>query len=186
MRIEAGRWKGRPLPPVGAARPASARLRRSLFSVLEARWGGAHVLDLFAGAGTFGLEAVSRGAARAVLLDRDPRAIHALKAWAGRVGLGREVDIRRRDVERGALPEGPFDVVFLDPPYSLWEDRARSGRLVARAVGVLARDGVVAAKVPATARLEGDPRWSLLRRREVGSSAWALLGAPEDTGPTSG
>ena len=66
--------------------------------------------------------------------------------------------------------------MFLDPPFPLWEG-PEAAALLARAVGVLAPDGLLALKIPAALALPEDPRWRLLRRREVGSVAWALVGA---------
>ena len=191
MRIEAGRFKGRQLPQARGARPIPGRLRRSLFSVLAPQLEGARVLDLFAGVGGMGLEALSRGAAEVVLVDKDSAAIADLQAFLERVGATGEGRALRRDVLRGALPVGPFDLVFLDPPFPLW-DGPDGAALLGRAVAVLAPDGLLALKIPAPLALPTDPRWTLLRRREVGSVAWALVeagpGAPEpasEAGPSA-
>src|SRR5690606_27463481 len=98
MRIGAGRFKHAELPPVGpGVRPVPARLRQSLFTVIEPWVAGAAVLDLCAGVGGLGLEALSRGAARVVLVDTDPRALAALGRWIDHRGLRAEVTTVRAD-----------------------------------------------------------------------------------------
>src|SRR5688572_15036039 len=97
MRILAGRFKGRALPVVGDARPAGSRLRTSLFSVLEPVLPGARVLDVCAGAGALGLEALSRGAADVTLLDADPRVATSLSAWLAQVGAAPTARALRAD-----------------------------------------------------------------------------------------
>ena len=118
MRVIAGRWGGRRLqaPPGDATRPTSDRVREALFSVLGPRVGGAHVLDLFAGSGALGIEALSRGATSAVFVERDARAAATINRNLD--ALGAEGDVRRQDALRFlASGEGPFDLVFCDPPY---------------------------------------------------------------------
>ena len=120
MRIIAGVAGGRRLiSPRGLhTRPATGRLREALFSSLGALVEGARVVDLYAGTGSFGLEALSRGAASATFVERDPAALRALRANVERVGLGGEVvpapvdDALRADF-------GRYDIAFVDPPYAL-------------------------------------------------------------------
>ncbi len=118
MRIVAGLAKGRSLAvPKSGTRPMTGRARESLFSILAGRVDGACVLDLFAGSGALGLEALSRGASDVVFVERGRRATLILAENIERVGLGGSV--RTRDVAsflRSA--EGRYDLVFLDPPYS--------------------------------------------------------------------
>ncbi|MDX6690448.1 MAG: rRNA (guanine966-N2)-methyltransferase [Solirubrobacteraceae bacterium] len=121
MRIVAGQFGGRRLvaPPGDATRPTSDRVREALFSVLGAGVEGARVLDLYAGSGALGLEALSRGAASAVFVDRAPKAIAAVAANAEALGV--EADVRRMEARtalRTASARGEaYDLVFLDPPY---------------------------------------------------------------------
>lgn len=125
MRIVAGRWGGRRLsaPRGSATRPTSDRVREALFSILGARVEGARVLDLFAGSGALGLEALSRGAARADFVETAPRALSALRANLDSLGAGDEARVLRSDALRhlrGAdVAERQYDLVFLDPPYAL-------------------------------------------------------------------
>jgi len=121
LRIIAGRWRGRRWQfPAGDIRPTSDRVRETLFNWLQGRIAGRRCLDLFAGSGALGLEALSRGAAQCVFVDRDPRALAAIGAvlrdW------GAEPDLAR--LEGGsaeqylARPGQRFDLVFLDPPFA--------------------------------------------------------------------
>jgi 16S rRNA (guanine966-N2)-methyltransferase len=124
MRVVAGRCGGRRLiaPPGTATRPTSDRVREALFSVLGPL-DGAHVLDLFAGSGALGIEALSRGAARATFVDSGPAAIGAVEGNLAALGLADAAEVRRQDARaflrgaRGGRHE--YDLVFLDPPYRL-------------------------------------------------------------------
>lgn len=120
MRIIAGRWRTRPLDaPVGdTTRPTADRARETLFSMLTSRLGsfeGLTVLDLFAGSGALAMEALSRGAARAFLAERDQPARKAIEANIKRFGA----EARMIAHDACALPPAPAaaDVIFLDPPY---------------------------------------------------------------------
>jgi 16S rRNA (guanine966-N2)-methyltransferase len=125
MRIVGGRLRGRPLaaPRSQAIRPTADRQRESLFNILAHAYGdpisGARVLDLFAGTGALGLEAVSRGAAFALFVDDGAEARALLRANVEALGLGGMTRIFRRDATRlgAAHPVEPFALVFLDPPY---------------------------------------------------------------------
>jgi 16S rRNA (guanine966-N2)-methyltransferase len=120
VRVIAGQWRGRRLvvPPGRDVRPTSDRVREALFSILGPV-DGAAVLDLFAGSGALALEALSRGAARATLVERAPAALRAISA--NLQALGAQADVRDRDVRAfvrdASAAAGPYDLVFLDPPY---------------------------------------------------------------------
>jgi len=119
VRIVAGVYGGRRLgAPAGrSTRPTSDRVREALFSILAGAVEGARVLDLFAGSGALGIEALSRGAASATFVDSDARAVAAVRA--NLAALGAEATVTRRDVFAwlGAAA-GTYDIVFADPPYS--------------------------------------------------------------------
>jgi 16S rRNA (guanine966-N2)-methyltransferase len=178
MHIGAGEFKGRTLPRARGARPVPARLKTSLFSVLADRLGGARVLDCCAGVGGLGFEALSRGAAHVLLLERDAAAARALGDWISAHGLGARAGVRCMDALAGPLPDGPFDLVFLDPPFSFWSGGDVAGPL-ARTVARLAPGGLLAVKLPARTDLPDDARWHLARRNRMGSVAYALLEATE-------
>jgi 16S rRNA (guanine966-N2)-methyltransferase len=117
MRVVAGEFKGRRLQTARGTRtrPTADRVREALFSMLG-DVSGARVLDLYAGSGALGIEALSRGAETAVFVERDQAALAALRRNLDAVGARAEV--RRQDVLRFlARPEGTFDLVFCDPPY---------------------------------------------------------------------
>ena len=123
MRIIAGALKGRRLvtPRGDTTRPTTDQVRIALMDTLMPRLPDARVLDLFAGAGGVGLEALSRGAAHATFVERDARAVAALRENVETLGVGALTHVRRGDVLR-ELPAlyhagERFDVVFLDPPY---------------------------------------------------------------------
>lgn len=118
MRVVAGRFKGRTLhaPKGRATRPTSDKVREALFSVLG-DVEGAQVLDLFAGSGALGIEALSRGAREATFVDDDPNAIAAIRRNLNEMGVDAEVHLR--DALQFLKPGGPsFGLVFIDPPYS--------------------------------------------------------------------
>lgn len=128
MRIVGGRFKGRAIeaPKGRDTRPTGDRARESLFNVLaHASWSpgleGRRVLDLFAGSGALGLEAISRGAAFALFVETEPAARGAIRDNIEALGLFGATRIHRRDAaDLGVKPAGlgePFDLVFLDPPY---------------------------------------------------------------------
>jgi len=123
LRIVGGLAKGRRLAaPASATRPTSDRVRESLFNALESRMAlsGARVLDLFAGTGAVGLEALSRGAAEAVLVEKDRRALEVLRKNVAAVGLpGARVVGGAVGPFLGEEPESPYDLAFLDPPYAI-------------------------------------------------------------------
>ena len=121
MRVIAGLAKGRRLvAPRGATtRPATDRLRESIFGTLGERLEGADALDLFAGSGALGIEALSRGAARATFVERDPGAIAAIRRNVESTGLADRATIARGDVATYLrLATATFAVVFCDPPYA--------------------------------------------------------------------
>lgn len=129
MRVIAGAYGGRTLkaPPGAATRPTSDRVREALFSILGTRVHDARVLDLFAGSGALGLEALSRGADSVTFVDDAAAALKAIKANVQ--ALSAEATVRRGDAVKflAAASDGgaQYDLVFLDPPYRLAERLAQ-------------------------------------------------------------
>lgn len=123
MRIVGGEARGRPLRavPGRSTRPTADRVRQSIFDLLGQRMEGLRVLDLFAGTGAMALEAVSRGAASAVLIEKDPRACAVIQSNIDALEYAGKCRLLRDDVA-GALARlrgERFDLVFSDPPYAL-------------------------------------------------------------------
>lgn len=144
MRISGGDARGIRLKVPAGARPASERVRLAVFSAVAACLPGASVLDLYAGSGAYGLEAMSRGADRGVLVDRDPAAAAAIRDNARATGFDARVVVRKRDALRyaaaDATRDGPFDLVFADPPYG---DRSVVSDLLASLAPALAPGALV-------------------------------------------
>jgi 16S rRNA (guanine966-N2)-methyltransferase len=175
VRIIAGRWRSRRLvaPAGNLTRPTSDRTRETLFSMLTSRLGGFEalaVLDLFAGSGAFAFEALSRGAARAILVERDPAARAAIAANIAALGA----NARLFAVDATSLPpaEWQADLLFLDPPYG--QGLVEPALASARATGWIADHAWIAAEtaahemlVPAGFSVEAD--------RRVGKARLTLL-----------
>ena len=121
MRIIAGLYRGRPIvaPKGDATRPTADRTREALFSMLTSRLGNfedLRVLDLFAGSGALGLEALSRGAAHCTFVEQDSAALDCLRGNIAKLGV-QGTDIRAQSVMALGVAPSPYDLVLLDPPY---------------------------------------------------------------------
>ncbi len=129
-------------------RPTSDRAREGLFSTWEALHGtldGSRVADLYAGSGAVGLEALSRGAAHALLVEADPRAARTIRENVRAIGLpGAELRTGKAEqIVTGPAPADPYDLVFLDPPYAVEDAGLREILLTLRAEGWLSEDALV-------------------------------------------
>ncbi len=188
MRVIAGSLRSRTLAaPLGlATRPTSDRLRETLFNVLAPRIQGVAFLDLYAGSGAVGIEALSRGAARAEFVERAPAALKVLYGNLERLGLTAGFRIRAAAVgaflRRAGGPERKlerYEVVFLDPPWDAAEEYAATlGLLGGFAVGLLAEGALVIAEHRRKERLED--RYRLLARTrllEQGDAALSFFAA---------
>jgi 16S rRNA (guanine966-N2)-methyltransferase len=131
MRVVAGLAKGKTLKPVPGAstRPISDRVKVALFDILAPDLPGASLLDLFSGTGAVGIEALSRGAARVVFLDREPEAIRTIHENLSRTGLTQGAQVVRTDAFRFLERRGvtPFDLIYVAPPQyqGLWREALR-------------------------------------------------------------
>ena len=146
MLILAGLYKGRKIRSASslAIRPCSSRVKKSIFDTLTARidFDGASVLDLFAGFGSLGFEALSRGAQSVCFVDQHHDALKALKATALQLGVQNDVKIMNTDVSAFLVrATGVFDLVFCDPPYS-WPDYDRLIEKIFEG-NLLAEDGLL-------------------------------------------
>ena len=190
MRIVGGQFRGRTLqaPPGSGTRPTGDRARQALFNVLEhAGWSpglrGLRVVDLFAGSGALGFEALSRGAAACLFVESDGRARAVIDANAAALGVGARVRMDRRNAtDLGLRPPGAgpaYDLAFLDPPYGkglgerALESLADGGWVGPGALAVWERG----ADEPAVAV----PGWTPLDERRYGAARVAFLRAEERT-----
>jgi len=178
LRIIGGQWRGRKLRFADGEglRPTTDRVRETLFNWLQPLIEGARCLDLFAGSGALGLEALSRGAAKVQFIERNPRAVQALQdnltllhADNGQIQQGDALSYLRG-------PAQPFDVIFLDPPFR--QD------LLAPALALLASGGWLNPGARIYIELEselGEPvlpeGWELLRSKQAGQVAYHLVKA---------
>ncbi|WP_329569944.1 16S rRNA (guanine(966)-N(2))-methyltransferase RsmD [Streptomyces sp. NBC_01361] len=151
-RVIAGRAGGRRLsvPPGNGTRPTSDRAREALFSTWQSLLGGdpldgERVLDLYGGSGAVGLEALSRGAGHALLVEADARAVRTIRENVKSLGLpGAEVRAGKAEqIVHGPAPATPYDLVFLDPPYAVPDDDLREILLTLASGGWLADEALV-------------------------------------------
>ncbi len=176
MRIVAGRFKGRALaaPKSNGIRPTSDRMREALFNILMHGYDdaaeGARVLDLFAGTGALGLEALSRGAIFAAFADIGAEARGLLRANVEALGLGGETRILRRDATRLGARETfePFTLAFLDPPYG--KGLGELALASALAGGWLAPGALVVLEERADAEIALPGKIARLERRAAGET----------------
>ncbi len=176
MRIVGGRLRGRPLkgPRTDAIRPTSDRLRETIFNILAHAYddpvAGARVMDLFAGTGALGLEALSRGAAFALFVDDGAEARGIVRENIEALGLGGETRLFRRDATRlgAAGPRPPFELVFCDPPYG--RSLAAPALASCAAGGWLAPDALVVVEEGKDAPVALPPDFTPLERRGAGET----------------
>lgn len=185
MRIVGGRLRGRKLaaPSSQAIRPTSDRLRESLFNILAHAYGdpvaGARVLDLFAGAGALGLEALSRGAAFALFVDDGAEARALIRENIAALGLGGVTRIFRRDATRlGPVhPLAPFSLAFLDPPYGT--GLAEQALASARDGGWFAPEALVVVEEAAQSAFKAPDGFQELERRRYDDTELVFLKAAQ-------
>lgn len=187
MRIIAGELGGRRIaaPPGAGTRPMLDRVREALFSSLGERPVGARVLDLFAGSGSLGLEALSRGAVAVRLVEGDRRAARLLRGTLEELGVAARCELVVADALTPAS-WGPdeLDLVFLDPPYRMVADGPPRRRVLAAIERLLAErlaaDGLAVLHTPRGALLERDlPAGAVARSRSYGTNdLWFLERGP--------
>lgn len=181
MRVTGGRFGGLLLsvPKTDALRPTQDRVREALFSMLQGEMSGAAFLDLFAGSGAVGLEALSRGAASVTFVEQDAR--HLTTVRSNVAALERSPSANghlacetvRADVYRwlATYAGAGFTVGFADPPYALGEERGYANVLATLAArGVIRPGGLFIAEMTAVQRTEETPGWTLVRDRTYGKS----------------
>jgi len=185
LRIIGGAWRGRKFrfPPGDALRPTPDRVRETLFNWLMGRVQGARVLDLFAGSGALGIEALSRGAAHVTFVESDPLVVRSLESVLATLGA-RHAEVQCTDALRFlARPARPIDLVFLDPPFD--SDLATRAAAALEAGGWLADGALVYLELPARAALPALPAtWRLIKSGRAGDVGYHLAiiarGVPEE------
>lgn len=187
MRIVAGAYRGRPLTPPEskATRPTIDRVREALFSSLYSLRGdleGAVVLDAFAGSGALGLEALSRGARKAVFCDCDRAAQQAIRANIESLGAADAAELRCVNVleKIPVLPGSSYDLVLLDPPYKMPVADVMAFLELLRSKGALASDAIVsyehaATEVEAAAALAQQAGFEVIAQKKYGKTRITLL-----------
>jgi len=171
IRIIGGQWRGRRLrfPNLPAVRPTPDRVRETLFNWLGQDLTGKVTLDPFAGSGALSLEALSRGAALAVAVDRDPQLVHALATVAAKLGT-RALETHCADARAFLVQDTrAYDVIFLDPPFS--EDAWT--QLLPAAAARLAEGGMLYVEAPAP--IAAPAALTLWRRDKAGQVHYHLL-----------
>jgi 16S rRNA (guanine966-N2)-methyltransferase len=175
LRVIGGSWRGRKIrfPPVDAIRPTPDRVRETVFNWLQHDIAGANCLDLFAGSGALGLEALSRGASRVVFVDVEPAVSRHLSRTLAELGCDRG---RVVCSDAARYLEGrpvPFDIVFLDPPYAAHALADACRRLDER--GWLRTGGLAYLENRVTAAAPVLPTsWTLLRSKRAGEVGYYL------------
>jgi 16S rRNA (guanine966-N2)-methyltransferase len=181
LRVIAGTAGGRRLEsPPGGTRPTTERVREAVFSSLGGAVVGASVLDLYAGSGAMAIEALSRGAARAVLVERNRKAAAVCRRNLETVGATDRARVVEQAVERvlasSPPPEAPFDVVCCDPPYSMSDPELSAVLASLAEPGWVAHDAVVVVERAVRAPVEDIPRgWRHRLARPYGDTLVTLL-----------
>jgi len=178
VRIIGGEWRGRKLhfPPSAGLRPTPDRVRETVFNWLQFELAGARCLDLFAGSGALGFEALSRGAGEVVFVERDAVSARAIRDMLAQLRCDRgsveQVDALAW-LERGPPASKPFDIVFLDPPYgeawlSVLAEKLECGGWLAPGAWIYLEDAAARGEPPLPAS------WTLLRSKRAGDVGYHL------------
>ena len=179
MRIAGGEWRGRALkaPPGDVLRPTQDRVREALFSMLMHETPGARFLDLFAGVGGVGLEALSRGAADCTFVELAPRHLAFLRANVSALAAEARCHLVRADAYAWleTFDGAPFDVAFADPPYELGVEKGYASVLATLAArNVVKPGGLFVAELTARQTPEESSLWDLCRDRTYGQTRLAV------------
>lgn len=185
LRIIGGHWRGRKLgfPDVDGLRPTGDRIRETLFNWLAPDIQGAHCLDLFAGSGALGLEALSRGAESSLLLEKNPLAAQQLKSNLQllQAGNGRVEQADSLQWLGQQKPSYRFDIVFIDPPFALdlWDKIA----VALETHHWLSAEAIIYLEAPRDAHLQLPATWQLHRDKQAGQVSFRLYHrhAPADS-----
>ena len=183
MRVISGKLKGKRLftPKGRDLRPTSDRVREAIFDILQNSVENRIVLDLFAGTGALGIEALSRGAKRAVFLEASSRSLAVLRKNIKACGLDRQTEVLALEVSRGiqvlSRRGEAFDLIFLDPPYG--RGLARTALQAISEGEILAPGARIVAEHSSAEDLDSIPRLERVDRRKYGSTLVSFFVGPE-------
>lgn len=176
VRIIAGQWRGRKLPVINVdgLRPTTDRVRETLFNWLMTYLPGSRCLDLFAGTGVLGLEAVSRGAEQALLVEKNKQVVLSLQGMVSQLNATNEVQVLNIDAMSlvGQVAATSYDVVFVDPPYQLNCQSTICQQLESN--GWLTDEAFVAIEVATGAKFTLPENWQQHRELRAGQSTMLL------------
>ncbi|MBE0509198.1 MAG: 16S rRNA (guanine(966)-N(2))-methyltransferase RsmD [Chromatiales bacterium] len=175
LRIIGGQWRGRKLRFADGEglRPTTDRIRETLFNWLQGIIEGARCLDLYAGSGALGLEALSRGAGEVVFWEKNPKAVHALRENLALLKAGQAELVQTNSLQALQGPARPFDLVFVDPPFG--RERLQPSLDLLASGGWLAPGARI--YIEHASKGEGfelPPGWELLRSKQAGQVAYHL------------
>ncbi len=184
MRVIAGTFKGRVLHTVNdhSVRPATGKTRGAIFNILQNRitWNNARVLDLFAGSGSLGIEALSRGAQYAVFVENSRRVTEFLKQNIEQLHVNGAYAVEITDAEMFLKRIAkPFNVIFADPPYA-WEQLPQLPTLVFES-GAVANDGYLIIEHPEKMKFQPSPLWLTTLVRKYGNTVLTFFQPPSST-----
>lgn len=186
LRIIAGHWRGRllPIPDVDGLRPTGSRIRETLFNWLTPHLTGSRCLDLFAGSGALGFEALSRGATHCTMIEQNPLAAEQLRANLQMLGAQSATIVQ--DDALSFLRQAPtqrYDVTFVDPPFSsnLWSDAIR----LLEGGEWLSDNAFIYVETPARHPIEAATGWQLYRQKKAGQICFSVY-RKETSAPTTG
>ena len=164
-------------PKRHALRPTQDRIRQVIFSSLAEVVPGARVLDLYAGTGSFGIEALSRGAVAATFVEKEAEAVQCIRENLAHCKLSGG-DVRQHDAQvflDGAAPAVPFDLIFADPPYDKSRGPLEADPLLGKIAPFLAPDGLFVWEHFAERTLQNAPDWEVIRHRTYGETGLTFL-----------
>jgi 16S rRNA (guanine966-N2)-methyltransferase len=177
LRIIGGKWRGRKLqfPSVAGLRPTGDRIRETLFNWLAPCLPGARCLDLFAGSGALGLEALSRGAEQVVLLDSDSDVVAQLRQHCTTLQASNALVCRAEALNWLSSSTEPrqFDIVFLDPPFQA--ELAERAANALEQTGRLADDALIYVEIARDQQFRAPPSWEPLKHKQAGQVSFSLF-----------
>lgn len=184
MRVIAGKYKGRILKsvPDNSVRPATDKVKGAIFNVMQSRvdWSDATVLDLFAGSGSVGIEALSRGAKKAVFVENNRAALQFLKSNLESIGANGDSNVVQGDVYQFLQSAyKTYDVVFADPPYALDTLKELPNSIFES--NVVSKHGYLVIEHPARFEFHPGPRWEIATQKVYGRTCVSFFQYKQST-----